>query len=89
MVTDDLADYNAVRKAKSLKSIELPKSLAAGGFIDYVWRMMGTKESIKKCPTMENISILKTLETYREKEAIIKQVEHAGLKGIYHSQIKD
>lgn len=87
VVSGDLAGYNAVRKAKGQDCLELPKTLAIGAFIDYVWRMMGTEEGIKKCPTMENINILKSLDVYREKEAIVKEVEKAGLKGIYSHPI--
>ncbi|MBI4188501.1 MAG: FAD-dependent oxidoreductase [Chloroflexi bacterium] len=83
VVSGDLAGYNAVRKAKRLKCLEIPRSLAVGAFIDYVWRMMGTEEGIKKCPTMENINILKSLGVYRKKAAILKEVEKAGLTGIY------
>jgi len=83
VVSGDLAGYNAVRKAKGLKCVEIPKTLAVGAFIDYVWRMMDTEEGIRKCPTMENINILKSLGVYRKKEAILKEVEKAGLTGIY------
>ena len=82
-----MAGYNAVRMAKGQDCLELPKTLAIGAFIDYVWRMMGTKEGIKKCPTMENIDILKSLGVCREKGEIIKEVERAGLKGIYNQPI--
>jgi len=83
VVSGDLAGYNAVRKAKGLQCLEIPKNLAAGAFIDYVRRMMNTEEGIRKCPTMENINILKSLGVYREKAAILKEVERAGLTGIY------
>ena len=87
VVSGDLAGHNAVRKAKGLKCREIPKNLVVGAFIDFVWRMMGTEEGIRKCPTVENINILKSLGVYREKEAILKEVEKAGLKGIYSKPV--
>jgi len=87
VVSGDLAGCNAVRKANGLKCLEIPRNLAVGAFIDYVWRMMATEEGIRKCPTMENINILKSLSVYREKKDIVREVEKAGLAGIYSKPV--
>ena len=88
IVTGDLAGYNAVRCGLGQSSLELPKTLMAGAFIDYVGQKMRDEEGLKRGYGLIEPEILRDLKVYREeKDEIIKEVAKTGLKGIYQSRL--
>ncbi|MBI4185942.1 MAG: FAD-dependent oxidoreductase [Chloroflexi bacterium] len=85
----DLAGYNAVRKARGMQSLELPKALALGAFNSYVGQQIEarTQGGVPKSP-LTNVDTLKSLGVYREKnEDIVSEVKKAGLEGIFNRPV--
>ena len=88
VITGDLAGYNAVRWGLGLNCLDLPKTLALGAYIDHVGKMMRTKEGLKNRYGVKVPELLKALNVYREdKEEIVKEVEKAGLLGVYKTKL--
>ncbi len=84
VITGDLAGHNAVRYSLGKNCLELPKTLALGAYIDHVGKMMRTEEGLKNRYGVKVLELLKALNVYREdKEEIVKEVEKAGLLGVY------
>jgi folate-dependent tRNA-U54 methylase TrmFO/GidA len=88
VVTGDLAGYNAARYGAGQNCLELPKNLIVGAFIDHVGKIMRTKEGLTRGWGILELEILKNLKVYKEdKDQAIKDVEKAGLKGIYQTKV--
>ena len=88
IVTGDLAGYNAARYGAGQNCLELPKNLIVGAFIDHIGKIMRTKEGLTRGWGILELEILKNLKVYKEdKDQAIKDVEKAGLKGIYQTKV--
>lgn len=88
MVTGELAGYNAVRSGLGQVCLELPLTLAVGAFIGHVGEMMRSAEGRKRAYSLLDAGLLKTFNVYREnEEEIVKEVERAGLTGIYKTEL--
>ncbi|MBI4286748.1 MAG: FAD-dependent oxidoreductase [Chloroflexi bacterium] len=85
MVTGDLAGHNAVRKGLGQACLELPTNLAAGAFIDHVGK---ARQEVKRGHQgIIQKEFLQGLHVYREGDDIGKEVEKAGLKGVYQTRL--
>jgi len=85
MITGDLAGLNAVRQAKGMCLMELPEKLAAGAYINYAGKSRqdmkyGYQSSVQS-------DLLKGFNVYREGDAIMDEVDKAGMCNVYRSKI--
>ena len=89
IISGDLAGYNAVRKGLGKECLKLPKTLAVGAFIDHLAEAIRSEEGRSKRYGVNRADLMKKFGVYREKrEDILKEVERAGLKGIYKTPMQ-
>ena len=88
MCVGELAGHNAVRRGLGQPGLELPKTLAAGAYIDFAGRMMRTKEGRKRSYSLLSAELLKSWGVFREnEEEIVREVDKAGLRGLYQTKL--
>ncbi|MBI4286747.1 MAG: FAD-dependent oxidoreductase [Chloroflexi bacterium] len=87
MVTGDLAGHNAVRKGVGQRPLELPRTLAAGAYVDLVGNAVRAGKETGRHYGVIEAGFLKEMNVFREGAEIAKEVERAGLTGVYRTKL--